>query len=236
MHELRCSHSSCVSSVFPPCSELLALEGIDCDSSFFESRISGRANALICADLLPHLTGQERDAWVERKEALFRERAAEGLEPLNGLMELLRAFRAAGVKVAAVTNAPKLNAHMILVALELHVGSGSELAFDELILGEECSHAKPHPEPYLEAMRRLGVKAEQCVVFEDSLPGAQAGAASGAVTVGVRTSQTDGALRKAGAHVTVRDFAEVEADKLIRELKDFKRADAVVDDAPAKKH
>jgi len=211
--------------------ELLAKEGIDCNEQFFEQHVSGRANALIVEDLLPHYSAEQKEEWVQMKEQLFRDRAAAGLEPLTGLMELLQSFRARGVRVAAVTNAPKLNAHMILRALNLH--PEGPMPFDLIVLGEECSRPKPHPDPYLKAMELLGVRPEQCCVFEDSLPGAKAGRDSGAVTIGVRTSQTDEALRKAGAHVTIHDFAQLDHDRLINDLADFVRADATTPAAAA---
>jgi HAD superfamily hydrolase (TIGR01509 family) len=208
--------------------DLLAEEGIACDTEFFEKRISGRANAQIVAELLPHYTPEQQDAWVVKKEALFRERAAAGLEPLEGLLDLLRSFRAKGVRTAAVTNAPKLNAHMILRALNLHPDeAASELPFELIVLGDECSQPKPHPEPYLVAMRHFGLAdtPERCVVFEDSLPGCRAGKASGAITVGVRTSQTDAALKQAGAHCSVPDFSHIDHDKLIGQLSEFVKSD-----------
>lgn len=41
------------------------------------------------------------------------------------------------------------------------------------------TNAKPHPEPYLEAARRLRVSPETCLAFEDSETGAQAAFAAG---------------------------------------------------------
>lgn len=195
--------------------ELLAPHGIECDNEFFLAHISGRANALIAQQYLPHLSVEQAAEWSAQKEALFRERAAVGLEPMPGLVALLRALRSAGVHVAAVTNAPRVNVSMILQAL------GLEGEFETLVLGEECAHPKPHPEPYLEAMRRLAVQPENCVVFEDSLTGVRAGRASGAVTVGVRSSQSDEALRAAGAHCSVADFTHIDIDQLITHLTDF---------------
>ena len=57
--------------------------------------------------------------------------------------------------------------------------------FAESVAGDEVSVGKPHPEPYLEAARRLGVRAEDCVVIEDSANGAASGNASGALVVAV---------------------------------------------------
>lgn len=52
--------------------------------------------------------------------------------------------------------------------------------------GEECAHAKPHPEPYLVAMQALGVEdAARVLVVEDSPSGVRAGVAAGAAVAAI---------------------------------------------------
>jgi HAD superfamily hydrolase (TIGR01509 family) len=57
--------------------------------------------------------------------------------------------------------------------------------FDVTVAGDEVNEGKPHPEPYLEAARRLGVRIEDCVVIEDSPTGVASGQASGAFVLAV---------------------------------------------------
>ena len=88
-----------------------------------------------------------------------------------------------------------------------------------VVIGAECPRAKPHPDPYLIAMERLGVPAHDCVVFEDSRSGVRAGvAANVAAVVGVRSELGDEDLRGAGAQVTVGDWTEVTPELLERLL------------------
>ena len=54
-----------------------------------------------------------------------------------------------------------------------------------LVCGDTTPHAKPHPEPLLEAARRIGVPAAECVYVGDDLRDVQAGRAAGMVTVAV---------------------------------------------------
>jgi len=61
-----------------------------------------------------------------------------------------------------------------------------EGTFATVVAGDEVTHGKPHPEPYLTAAEHLGVAPERCVVIEDSVPGATSGNASGAFVLGVR--------------------------------------------------
>lgn len=60
--------------------------------------------------------------------------------------------------------------------------------FDAIVTGEQVTHGKPHPEPYLMAAQRLGVDIEECIIFEDSRPGIASALASGARTIAVRAS------------------------------------------------
>mmetsp|Transcript_3398 Transcript_3398/g.8748 ORF Transcript_3398/g.8748 Transcript_3398/m.8748 type:complete len:113 (-) Transcript_3398:118-456(-) len=80
--------------------------------------------------------------------------------------------------------------------------------FDELIIGDECEKAKPDPMPYLIAMDRLGLSPDKTIVIEDSPSGAAAGAASGAFTVGILSSQPGEALKKAGCKALIKDYED----------------------------
>jgi HAD superfamily hydrolase (TIGR01509 family) len=95
-----------------------------------------------------------------------------------GAMELLAELRAAGIPTALVT--------MSLRSLaELVVESMSFPAFDAIVSGDDVTHAKPHPEPYLRGAELLGVAIADCVALEDSEPGLASAVASGAVSIGV---------------------------------------------------
>src|ERR1700722_3752458 len=47
----------------------------------------------------------------------------------------------------------------------------------------DVEHAKPHPDVYLEAARRLGVAPERCIAFEDSNVGLTAAHAAGTMAI-----------------------------------------------------
>jgi HAD superfamily hydrolase (TIGR01509 family) len=40
-----------------------------------------------------------------------------------------------------------------------------------MVLGEECTRAKPFPDPYLEALKALGLQPHEAIVVEDSPAG-----------------------------------------------------------------
>lgn len=179
--------------------------GVEIDEAFFMKTISGRQNKLICRDIFPDWDEARSEAFSARKEQMFRDMSKGSLVPIDGLIDFMGEIDRCGLRKAAVTNAPRLNAESMLDGIERREW------FDALVIGDECVRAKPDPEPYLVAARALGVEIAQCVVVEDSPSGASAGAAAGAFVVGMLSSQTPEALTAAGCAALVRDYRELGA-------------------------
>ncbi|WP_300047550.1 HAD family phosphatase [Trueperella sp.] len=109
---------------------------------------------------------------------LMATRAYPFVRLLPGVRELLWAFRDAGVPQALVTATPK---DLVDIALE----SLGEMYFNAVVTGSDEVPGKPAPDPYLLGAKRLGVNAEDALIFEDSRAGLEAARASGAVVVDV---------------------------------------------------
>jgi HAD superfamily hydrolase (TIGR01509 family) len=58
-------------------------------------------------------------------------------------------------------------------------------SFRALVTGDEVSHGKPHPEPYLAAARLICVDPRDCVAIEDSPTGVRSATAAGVPTLAV---------------------------------------------------
>ena len=54
-----------------------------------------------------------------------------------------------------------------------------------IVTGEMVDRPKPQPDIYLEAARRMQVDPSDCLVFEDSVAGCQAGKAAGCWVIAV---------------------------------------------------
>jgi HAD superfamily hydrolase (TIGR01509 family) len=179
----------------------LAPHGLTVDEAFYRTRMSGRTNAAIFADLFPDRSPEEHARLSNEKEALYRAISSD-LAPLKGLPVLLDWARARKFRLAAVTNGPKLNLEHALDGL------GLEGAFDVLIARDDVERGKPDPMPYLMALERLGVNAADAVAFEDSPAGVSAAKAAGLFTVGLLTTQAAPVLHDAGADVTIAHFED----------------------------
>jgi mannitol-1-/sugar-/sorbitol-6-phosphatase len=86
---------------------------------------------------------------------------------------------------------------------------------------DEIRHGKPDPEGFLHAAERLGVAPEECLVFEDTRPGIEAGLNAGMQVVGLLTTVPAEQLRY---RPLIRDFRDVtiqlDGERLKVELRD----------------
>ena len=96
-----------------------------------------------------------------------------------GARELLLLLRKKKVKTALVT----MSMHRMAKQVVDSIGFD---AFDVIVAGDDVRHGKPHPEPYLKAAELLGVQANQCVAFEDSISGLRSAEAAGTKAVGIK--------------------------------------------------
>jgi HAD superfamily hydrolase (TIGR01509 family) len=139
-------------------------------------------------------------AIIGEKEKTFRRLVAGRIEPLPGLMALIARADRANVPMVAVTNAPRLNAEMLLAGL------GIVDRFKVLVIGDELAQGKPHPMPYLEGLRAVGAAAETSIAFEDSRSGVRSASSAGIATVGIRTGLSHDEMIAAGAVMTAGAF------------------------------
>lgn len=147
----------------------------------------------------------------EEKEALYRELFASQLAPAPGLVELLEALRAAGVKCAVGSSGMKKNVDFVLDGLDIR------RYFDAVVCSEMVARTKPAPDIYLLALSLIGLSADECLVFEDALAGVEAARAAGIRTVGLATSLSREALAAVPDVVlAVDDFATLSPESLAK--------------------
>ncbi|MCK0148551.1 HAD family phosphatase [Marivita sp. S6314] len=190
--------------------ELWTARGLTMHDGFYMDHVHGRLNVDVFAEFLPD--EPDPQGLSEWKEAQFRDRLPTPYPAMPGALALLDRAQAAGWNVAVVTNAMRLNAEAMLTAI------GLRAYFDVIVIGEECDHGKPHPDPYLVAMQALNEAPSNCIAFEDSPSGMQAAAASGAYCIGVRSGISDAALRAAGAALTIQDFNDPALSDILTRL------------------
>ncbi|MFJ8537831.1 HAD family hydrolase [Streptomyces sp. NPDC093591] len=137
--------------------------------------VHGRQGHASMALLLPDRPMEQNHA--DNARMLAEETAdVEGVVPIPGAPEFLASLR--GVPHALVTSAD--------VALSTARMAAAGLELPEVRVTAECVGAsKPDPEGFLKGAAELGVAPGDCVVFEDSGAGIEAGRSAGMRVVGV---------------------------------------------------
>jgi HAD superfamily hydrolase (TIGR01509 family) len=91
---------------------------------------------------------------------------------IDGVEDTLRALHGR-LRMGVVTSARKIHFDTI------HRASGLVRYFDFVLTREDYERTKPDPEPYLKALERAGLRADECIVIEDTERGLRSATAAG---------------------------------------------------------
>jgi N-acetyl-D-muramate 6-phosphate phosphatase len=114
-----------------------------------------------------------RSEFLQRYERGLLERTVV----FDAMRQVLAALDAAALPWGIVTNKAQRFATPVIEGLALHRRAAV------VICGDTTPHSKPHPEPLLEAARRVGEAAAACVYVGDDLRDVQAGRGAGMATL-----------------------------------------------------
>lgn len=146
-----------------------------------------------------YFAGMEKEQ-AEITEGLDRFEAEMKYEYVPGVVGFMRELHAHGVKIAIVTSSNERKmASVYAVHPEL-----KELV-DRILTAEMFARSKPAPDCFLLGAEVFGTTAENCVVFEDSFHGLEAGNAAGMAVVGLSTTNPAEAIAGKCARV-IPDF------------------------------
>ena len=106
------------------------------------------------------------------------ERMRTNTTVMPGAIELVESLKSCGIKTALVSASPRVIVEAVLENI------GKDL-FPFSLSGDDVLKTKPDPEGYLKAASISQSNIENCLVFEDSLPGMQAAIESGAWLIAV---------------------------------------------------
>ena len=128
-------------------------------------------------------TQEEKEQWLVEKNTHYLELISNmnPEEVLPGVTEFLDSIQSKGYLIA-LGSASK-NAQIILEKTELLKW------FDAVIDGNKVVKSKPDPEVFLKGAEALGVKPEECLVFEDAQAGIEAAKKGGMRAVGLGDPQ-----------------------------------------------
>ena len=146
------------------------------------NRLAGRSDR----EIVELVVNEEGGGDATLVELLLRERRDRYCQLVGArspieteTVELLSLLREAGVPLAIVTGAQRIDVDFVLSK------RGLQGAFSVIVTEEDVKEGKPHPEGFLRAAALLGVDPGDVLVFEDSLFGLRAARAAGMASVGL---------------------------------------------------
>ena len=129
-------------------------------------------------------------------------------EYIDGAVDFMKELRKKGVKLAIVTSsndAKMANAYREHPELKTMV--------DYIVTADRVTHSKPHPECFLLGAEMLGVEKDNCIVFEDSFHGIEAGNRAGMKVIGLATTNSAEAIA-AKCALVIPDFTDFTFEKM----------------------
>ena len=153
------------------------------------------------ATLEHFLPGRDHTAELEELSR-FEETQTEGISAVPGAAQFLQILQMQNHPWAIVTSAWRKLAETRVIAAGLPLPK-------VVVPVDEIRNGKPDPEGFLHAAQQLGVAPEDCIVFEDTRPGINAGLSAGMQVVGLLTTYPAHVLRHQPA---ITDFRDVKIE------------------------
>lgn len=133
-----------------------------------------------------------------------------GVPIKKGLLEFLKYCKSKKIPTAVATSTARIDALELLKKADIYS------YFDIVICGDEIEKGKPEPDIFLMASKKLGVKAEKCIVLEDSENGILAASRANMIPIWIPDIITESHI--AGENAKYKCDSLIEVKEIIDEL------------------
>jgi HAD superfamily hydrolase (TIGR01509 family) len=182
--------------------------GLELNEKVFFADHGGDINEQRYAELAQAVgPGYDRDASHARRVA-YRDELHAALEPAPGIRAWFNQATRLGLRLAVASSSPVQWVHEHLAR------SGLLERIDVVACGTEVSAHKPDPAVYLLALRRLNIRAQQAIAFEDTPHGVAAAKAAGLLCVAIPNAFA-AVSRFGAADLVLASAAVVTLDKIL---------------------
>ena len=188
----------------------LASLGIEMSMAEVKEHIHGVNEEILERLFGNRFTPEERKRIAWEKELEYREIFADRLQLINGLDLFLAETHQAGMAMAIGTAAPPENVDFVLDRLNLRS------YFTGIIHARHVSKGKPDPETFVMAAQTIGIPVRNCLVFEDSLAGAQTAKNAGCHSIIVTSTHAREEFQEFD-HILkfINDFSEITLKEIL---------------------
>lgn len=150
------------------------------------------------------------------REWLFRQDFLQQVKALPKVREFAEELKRRGIRMALASSAKKRDLEDYVRIMNV------EGLVDEATSADDVDRAKPHPDVFAATLKRLGLKATECIALGDTPYDAEAAGKAGLRTIGVETGGwTHQELMEAGCvevYASVEELLErIEQSAIVRE-------------------
>ncbi len=150
---------------------------------------------------------ENHNVLLQKKMLLFSKLIKKKIKMYPGFKELAKECKKK-FKIGLVTSSPKESVSTMLKHFDI------KYFFDGIVTAEDVKLAKPYPEPYLKIAEKLHVKANQCLVIEDTIHGITAAKTAGAKCIAVTNTYSKKELKETSVDYIVKSLKELKVDNM----------------------
>ncbi len=172
----------------------------------YEKKVDGIPRTDGARAILTDLSPEELNKATDKKQKYFLEYLKKEKIPIfQTTIKLIKELKSKDIKVGVISSSK--NAPYILKK------TGILKLIDVEVNGNEITKGKPHPQIFLMAAKKMGLKPKNCIVFEDAILGVRAAKRAKMLCVGIDRRNDPDRLKE--ADLVVSDLKEISYNKIV---------------------
>jgi HAD superfamily hydrolase (TIGR01509 family) len=150
--------------------------------------------SVIKGTIMPNIMKQYFSSYPQEAQAQLLKESADFEESMSfplikGSLDFVKLLKNNGVLVGLVTSSHSGKIEKAIKVLNI------PSLFDTIVTADHITEGKPHPMCYQLAAKDLNVAPQDCIVFEDSFAGIQAGTDAGMRVIGISSTNAEDKLK-----------------------------------------
>ena len=189
-------------------SSILSKYNITMTHDIYTKYIQGNNDAFVVKSLLAGIPIDLVEL-SRMKDDLFIQNI-DKIKVIDGVFDILEQIRKNAYKCCIVTNCNRY------VATTIVKYTGIDKYIDFIVSSTECTHGKPHSEPYLKAMNTYGISNTKCFIFEDSKSGLlSARSVHPKLLIGLQTIYSPDEISKFDVNMSIVNYTNLDIQSLL---------------------
>lgn len=183
---------------------MLFKHGIQLSAEEKRIKIHGKTNPIILRGIFgEQLSDADVESMGQEKESIYRDLCVNDLKFAPGALSLFDYLKSNQIPMTIATSSGIKNINFYFEHMHLNFWFN----IDKVVYDNGTFRGKPNPDVFLIAAQKLGVNANDSIIFEDSLAGISAAEAADAGKIYIVNSSNES--YKNSVHEVITDFEQV---------------------------